>query len=674
MSIDFTKRNLVNEEDMALRNDLPIYVSPEKIPLSFRLGSRIIRGIPESFNPQVERKHIDTTMYQTIVTGRNRSGLEIRAEYIQYNDYPMVEWVAYITNKGKSNTAQISDLKILTDVEMPAERPLLERNNGDNCTYESYKGETFRLLKKVKLMPKDGKSCSGEFPYMKILGKDRGYNIAIGWPGTWMAEFAPSKGGFKMSAGIGILDSYLKPGETFRTPRVNIMAYKGDRDRGVNMWRRFYMKHIIPHENGHPIPPLFIINDPGPGIEWTESTEKNQLDGIKRFIERDLKPDLWWIDAGWYSCIDKNSGKPNWVLTGTWEPDKKRYPRGLRPIGELCEKEKIRFLLWFEPERFAEGSAFDTMHPEYVLKLREESGNYSWTRSIDFSNPDCVKWLTDFISDKIDEYKLSVYRQDANIHPQDIFLSQHDEENRKGSTENLYFQGMLRFHDELLARHPGLWIDNCSSGGRRNDLETMRRSIPLHYTDVGYGMHVVKQMHNKAMYSWIPYFRSLAYSWDDENGEYHGDFSPFVPFKHDDFAYYNAMTPAIGCWKWGSEADEDIMSCIRKMRKIWEPAAQIMIDGDYYQLIDSHEKTDEYCAVQFDDPELKKGFVEVIRNVKVEEDSVTVRPVVDKNATYTFHCMDPEQDFTISGKKLAQKGFEVCIPKRSGIMWYYTYS
>ena len=37
--------------------------------------------------------------------------------------------------------------------------------------------------------------------------------------------------------------------------------------------------------------------------------------------------------------------------------------------------------------------------------------------------------------------------------------------------------------DELRRRHPGLWIDNCASGGRRIDLETLTRSLPLWPSD-----------------------------------------------------------------------------------------------------------------------------------------------------------------------------------------------
>jgi alpha-galactosidase len=41
----------------------------------------------------------------------------------------------------------------------------------------------------------------------------------------------------------------------------------------------------------------------------------------------------------------------------------------------------------------------------------------------------------------------------------------------------------LEHLDELRRRHPNMLIDSCASGGRRNDLETLRRAVPLLRSD-----------------------------------------------------------------------------------------------------------------------------------------------------------------------------------------------
>jgi alpha-galactosidase len=49
-------------------------------------------------------------------------------------------------------------------------------------------------------------------------------------------------------------------------------------------------------------------------------------------------------------------------------------------------------------------------------------------------------------------------------------------------------------------------IDSCASGGRRNDLETMRLSVPLHKTDYGYDDLPAKQAFHHTLSSWLPYY------------------------------------------------------------------------------------------------------------------------------------------------------------------------
>jgi alpha-galactosidase len=49
-----------------------------------------------------------------------------------------------------------------------------------------------------------------------------------------------------------------------------------------------------------------------------------------------------------------------------------------------------------------------------------------------------------------------------------------------------HIEGLYNFWDNLLARNPGPLIDNCASGGRRIDLETIGRSVPLWRTDYSY--------------------------------------------------------------------------------------------------------------------------------------------------------------------------------------------
>jgi hypothetical protein len=75
-------------------------------------------------------------------------------------------------------------------------------------------------------------------------------------------------------------------------------------------------------------------------------------------------------------------------------------------------------------------------------------------------------------------------------------------------TEILHINALYRIWDGLLSRFPHLIIDNCASGGRRNDIELLRRSMPLWRSDyqcpANHDPEVV-QCHTVSYNSFLPY-------------------------------------------------------------------------------------------------------------------------------------------------------------------------
>jgi len=105
---------------------------------------------------------------------------------------------------------------------------------------------------------------------------------------------------------------------------------------------------------------------------------------------------------------------------------------------------------------------------------------------LDLGNPDARRHVLELVSGMISEVGIDVYRLDFNMEPLEYWRST-DEPDREGMHEIRHVEGLYALWDELRARHPGPAIDNCSSGGRRNDLETISRSYPRwrsDYTDV----------------------------------------------------------------------------------------------------------------------------------------------------------------------------------------------
>lgn len=126
---------------------------------------------------------------------------------------------------------------------------------------------------------------------------------------------------------------------------------------------------------------------------------------------------------------------------------------------------------------------------------------------LNLGDPSARRWATQMVSAMVTEANLTWYRQDFNTLPA-LFWDAADKASaanlshnyhhrrqqpqatlptvqivRDGISEALHIEGLYRFWDDLRAKHPGLSIDNCASGGRRIDLETLRRSVPLWRSD-----------------------------------------------------------------------------------------------------------------------------------------------------------------------------------------------
>ena len=626
------------------------------IPLTFKLGEKTVHGIPDMMKRSYTREIVDANITRYTYTGVcEKCGLEIKATHLEYRDYAVSEWRVEFTNNGNEDTPIISD--IMLGGEIRGEFDAFVYGNGDTCDESGYEWFRDTLDSTVmELKPSDGNSCRGAFPYMKLVFDKFVCRAAVGWSQMWKAVVKRTDDGVDYRCGQLRCHMKIHPGETMRTPTLTLMFTDGDEDRSRNLWRRWYMAHIIPRENGQPIEPALCLHhwscEGKP--EHTAATEENQVSALHDYIEKGLKPDIWWIDAGWYKC------DYDWPHIGTWKPDAERFPNGFGPIGEACDKNGVKLLVWFEPERVTAGTELYEEHPDWLISPNKDDYN----KLLDLGNPEAREWITDRVDSIIKEGHIRVYRQDFNFDPKSCWLAV-EEDDRIGARENLHVQGYLRYWDELIFRNPGLWIDSCASGGRRNDLDTMRRAVPLHYTDVGYGKHEVKQKQFREMHEWIPYFRSHNMSWDREEVERKGG----TWVENDEFSFQNAMVPAVTYMTWFNASDDEFKRSIAA-EKIWRRAARLTLDGDYYPLTECRRNTGDWYVCQFDDSDNKRGFVQFIRNISAEDEEFTAKLHVEDGKTYVFENSTTGETFEKTSEEL-RGGLTVKLAQREGVVLFY---
>ena len=654
------------------------YLTPEKLPVSFNYGGKNYTGIPNG--TVFSKEFTDATMLRSVFKGHIGDSLKIKAELIEYRDYPVVEYTVYFKGVGDTNTEMLKDAKSI-DIEFTDGNPVLIHNNGDEYACQGYIPGKLQMDDGIKFEQKadGGRPSSGAFPYQRLLYDDYGINISIGWPGQWSCEHTGTENGVRFTAGQETVNTYIKPGETFRTARMTLMAFNGDENRGINMWRRWFNAHVTPRSKGDIIQPKLTMSDNNGGIEFLEATEENQLKTINYIKDNDIGANLWWIDAGWYPCPNEE-GYNSWPFTGDWRPDPNRFPNGLGPVGKACKDAGMEFLLWFEPERTKRNTRLYNEHPEWMLfSAAGNAGNPKEANKdvmVDITNPDCLRWMCETVSGLIKDSGVDCYRQDFNYGPLH-FWREFEVDDRKGMRENLYIQAYLKFWDYLLTENPDLWIDSCASGGRRNDMESMRRSVPLHPTDFAYGYHHINQSFRHTLHAWFPYTRAWNGAWD-KNGEYmsHDDYygaDDNDGLVFDEFSQINgfgSLTVFYHCGEWKSLNGD--MTYHDKILKVWKKFSQIQLRGDFYALTENHRDNTKWTAFQFDSPERGEGAFQVLRNNRAKDGTLTVYPHgFDQNFDYIFINKLSGEKYFRSGKEVAESGVTFEQPIRSGTIWFY---
>ena len=644
------------------------FASPAALPVSFRLGNETLHGIPARFAPTVAKRRIDANLSELRFSGTDpATGLRIEVEVLAYHDFPVYEWTLWLENAGNADTLIISEVRG-GDFSVKGTSPVLHHGTGDHCTRDNFETHLTPLPpgETVHLEPIGGRPCDGNFPYLRVLFDGWGVNIAIGWPGQWAAEIGGTDEGMTLRAGQQHFHAYLKPGERVRGPRMCVMAFEGGVTRAANLWRRWHFAHVMPRQHGEMIKPKFVLihnAEVNYGDEFIHADETNQLAAMTTFRELGYQPDIWWIDAGWYACPNEQ-GVNQWWRTGSWTPDVTRFPQGMRPVGDAADAWGAEFLMWYEPERVTPGSWLDREHPEWLITLQTDDGARG-NRMLNLAITACADWLIEHVDAQIKAFGLKIYRQDFNFNPLPYWLE--DPADRLGITENLHLQSYLRFWDELLLRNPDLMIDSCASGGRRNDLESLRRGVPLHFTDYGYGDFVMNQAMYHTMFCWIPYFRGLGLHSEKEDGTFtHGG-----PFKTDLFSLLNAMTPSFATAIEPDSPTEQHAEVLRVL-PVWRQAAEMTLKGDFYPITPYTKANDAFCCTQFDVPEEDRGFVQMLAMPQCAQRRFAPKLYVHSpDQMYRFENPLTGESRQIAGHVLRDQGFDIALEKRSGAVWFY---
>ena len=586
------------------------------------------------------------------------TGLEVRCVSVEYGDFDAVEWTLYFENKGGKETLVLEKIEAL-DLDFSREEGgefVAHTNVGDNYTASSFQPVRKTLDPKSdhRFAPVGGRPCNGAWPYFNLQKPDGGVFIAVGWPGQWATTFTRDAGRtVRVKAGQETFRAVLKPGETVRSPLIALVNWQGaDLSDAHNLWRRWMLAHNLPRTaDGELGRAQIVACSSHQFMEMTQATEENQKEFIDGYVDAGMPLDYWWMDAGWYPCAGQ------WTNTGTWEPDAKRFPNGLRAVSDHARKRGVKTIVWFEPERVGDPNSWLAQnHLDWIL-TPEPGAKYDGRHQglLDLGNPEALQWAIKHFGDLIESQGIDLYRQDYNLDPLPAWTA-NDTPDRQGMTENLYVQGYLAYWDALRARFPMLRIDSCASGGRRDDLESMRRAVPLIRSD-----HMVEptsqQNQQLEFSSWLPY---------------HG--AGYVIGK----SALNFTTPNdVETYSYRSNVSPSLTLCYDMRSKVlnFKLAAQLFEElrlqgqhyfGDFYPLTEFDLTHKVWAAWQYGTKE--EGFLQFFRRQEAEgaEKRFKLRGL-EASAEYELSDRDePGKTSVHKGSALTGEGLLVKIPEQPG--------
>lgn len=576
-----------------------------------------------------------------------KTGLVVRAEARCFDRYPAVDWVLTFENTGEQDTPILDGVQALDTMLRSGygRTPLrIHQLAGDACGEQSFLPFTSDLEpgRSLHMAPTGGRPSSiSAVPFFNLQYTDMGAIVAVGWTGQWAAQLdRTDTGPTRLQAGMERTHLMLHPGERIRTPRILVMPWRGDRETAQNRFRRLLMFHYVPQQDARPtrMPVALQCFD---RYSWTVpewATEAGQLDAVQ--AAADLGCDTHWLDAAWFP-----GGFPHGV--GNWSAKPAEFPNGLRPVGDACKEKGLKFIVWFEPERVAPGTEIAREHPDFVFG-GENGGLFK------LSDPQARRWLTELLCRRIDEYGITFYRNDFNMDPLG-FWRDADTPERQGMTEIRYVEGLYEMWDEMLARHPGMLIDNCSSGGRRIDIEMLRRSVPLWRSDTSCspGHADWNQAQSCGLGQYVPLHTACTWTpvaFDIRSAQTAGAILQ-LDYRAPDFPMQFAQRLV-------AEAKEN--------QKYWY--------GDLYLHTRPTTTPDHWCVFQYHRPDLDAGVVYVFRRSESPY-PVLELPIkgISAEGTYRLEFVNDALESTereLTGAQLLA-GLEMRVPKGGSVVVRY---
>ncbi|WFE34530.1 alpha-galactosidase [Micromonospora sp. WMMD975] len=250
----------------------------------------------------------------------------------------------------------------------------------------------------------------------------------------------------------------LGPGEEYATPLL-YAAWSADGLDGLSHALHTHLRA----RPGHPRTPRPVTLN-----VWEAVYFDHDLDRLRGLADRaaEVGVERFILDDGWF-----RGRRHDLAGLGDWFVDEQVWAGGLQPLIDHVRGHGMQFGLWVEPEMVNPDSDLFRAHPDWVLQAPGRlPPPWRHQQVLDLAHPDAYAYLLGRLDAVLTEHAGIAYLKWD--HNRDLTEAGH------AGRPGVHAQTLAAYRllDELRARHPGLEIESCSSGGGRVDLEILRRT------------------------------------------------------------------------------------------------------------------------------------------------------------------------------------------------------
>lgn len=382
-------------------------------------------------------------------------------------------------------------LEMISSVALDGLSPFMYDDGSEDLHYHVFKGgwanegkHISRTLPELNLEQPWGWGCECEkigamgsrnvgrfYPYAALEDGKTGctWGVKLKHNATWQIELSRYGTPLSLSAGIGDYKfgawrKRIAPNERYETPVAYAAVAAGGIDEVSNDLLEMNNRDIDAYgEEGMPI----IFNDWV--TNWGDQSEEKLL-SLAECI-KNTKVKYFVADAGWYK--DK--------AVGTWDVDETKFPNGMKAYADKIRQMGMIPGIWMEfesvrktSERYSEN--YDNL---YLKRDGNVIVNGRETKFLDFRKPEVIEYLDEKVIKFLKDCGIGYLKVDYNANA-GIGC---DGADSLGEGLNKHMDAVYEFFKKIKREIPDIIIENCASGGFRQEPKMMGVTAMTSFSD-----------------------------------------------------------------------------------------------------------------------------------------------------------------------------------------------